>query len=463
VFHVRIVLFSGQDQLSFHNAVRMLTDMNTTTIGRWASHRFTINAEAPPDVQHGSKRQVHHCWFFPRLGDLDGDGALEIAHLRGCAFQAAWRHTGEVLWEWRDRDTAPSPLRSDSPMPIADLDGDGMMEIACVRRFAGRCHLVLLDGMSGTVKMVSPEPVVFGAGPHQETHVSLVPASLDGPGSLPCLVLHHDYHGIAVYGPDLRLRWWRTIPELGHTTTVIDVDGDGRDELFTGTRLFAGDGRERWSRVDLLAGTGESHPDSNPAVDLGGDERVGLVLGPGGRILDPNGHVIREFASLGFTEVQSVRVLRTAAGCFLALTDHPNAGGPLHWRGMPIRNVRSTTAIVAPDGRVMARIDGMHTPQVADWNGDGDDELIYLDDSGEILRVLSVTGSIISEIPMQRRVYISDLAVGPLPRNARGDHLVVHEWSDDFTTATMVILHDPDAQGKLRPRGGFELARQTTY
>jgi hypothetical protein len=431
--------------------------------GRWTAHRFPIDAEAPPDVQHGGTRQVHHCWFFTRLGDLDGDGALELVQLRGCALQAAWRHTGEPLWHWRDSDPAPSPVRSDSPMPIADLDGDGRVEVACIRRIAGRCHLALLDGASGAVKSVSPEPVAFGGGPGRETHVSLVPARLDGPGDPPCLVLHHDYHGIAVYGPDLRQRWWRTIPELGHTTTVVDADGDGRDELFTGTRLLAGDGRELWSRADLLAGTGEGHPDSNPAADLDGDGQPELVLGPGGRILDTQGRVLRDFASLGFTEVQSVRILRTAAGCFLALTDHPGSGGPLHWRGMPIRNVRSTTAIVAPDGRVVTRIDGMHTPVVADWNGDGDDELVYLDGSGELLRILTWDGRVAATIPVQRRVYISDLAVGPLPHGARGDHLVLHEWSDDFTSATAVILHDPDAQARLRPRDPFELARQTTY
>ncbi|MBA3847410.1 MAG: hypothetical protein H0X45_12320, partial [Planctomycetes bacterium] len=262
--------------------------------------------------------------------------------------------------------------------------------------------------------------------------------------------------------PDLRQRWSLAIPELGHTTVAADIDGDGRDELYVGTRLIDADGRQRWSRPELLDGTGETHPDSNPIADLDGGG-PSLLFGPGARILDRDGRVRRDFAAAGFREVQSVRVLRTARGTCLAFTDLPETGGPLAWRGMPIRNVRSVTTIVDPSGAIVARIPGMHTPSVADFDGDGEDELIYLDEAGSALRVLRADGSLHAAIPVQPRVYISDLAVGPLRADARGDDLVLHEWSDDFATATVRILSDPDARGRLRPLGVFELARRTPY
>ncbi len=423
---------------------------------------FPIDAQVHPDLQHGLDPSLRHCWYFPRLGDVDGDGALELCYFRGSSAQMCYRADGRRLWHHHDPKRPMSETRSDSLCPVGDFDGDGLAEALCVRWKWHFPHLCLADAATGEPRAWSERRLALRLPPHLETRCSLIPILLDGPGRPASFILHQDYARVTAFGPDLRERWHHDIPELGHNSIPLDADGSGRESLFTGTRLIGPGGDVRWARPELLDGTGEWHPDSNPAGDLDGDGRPELIVGAGAQILDLDGALIRR-VRIPFTEIQSVRLLHTAAGTRIAWTDLPATGGPLSWRGFDMRDLRSVTWITDHRGEVLARIPGMHTPSVADWDGDGDDELVLLGPEGTELLILRPDGRIQERIPIQPRVYISDLAVGPILAGARGEQLVLHEWNPDFTQARVVILGDPAGQGRLRPRGPMALARWTPY
>jgi hypothetical protein len=426
--------------------------------------RFPISAEIPsvPDAGWGTNRVYQHTWFFPRLADVEGDGNVDLVYFKGTAEQVAYKTDGTQLWRYRDTATPNSLVRADCNVPIFDFDRDGTPEIACVRAFGGQPYLVLVKLSDGT--LLKKAPAVLDVSSGFDYHLTIRPVQLDGPTQDWSILVHKDYEYIAAYDLNLNQRWRINIPELGHTTACADVDGDGKDELFTGTRLYDHDGTVIWNKPELLNGTGETHPDSNPIVDVDGDGTVELFCGPGGRLLDLAGNTIWQFKPEGMTEVQSVRVLNLKdGGQILALTDLPQTG-TLTWRGMTMRDVRSVTYLVDRDGQELKRLNGMHVPYVGDWDGDGYDELIYLSRDGHKLEAFNPNGALVGRVPLSEpRVYISDIVTLPLLGGAIGDQLVIHEWSSDWSQAHTVIYKNLQGYHDRKPFNQLDAAVFTGY
>ena len=401
-------------------------------------------------------------YHFPRLADINGDGRLEIIYAKGCAEQVAYSLTGEQLWRYADEHPeAGYPVRPDSAVPCMDFNGDGLPELACFRRLAGVPHLCLVNARDGT--LLRSTPIELHA---WEPHASLIPVWLDGLDKPPGLLLHRDYWRIEAYGPDLQLRWTADVPELGHTTNAADIDGDGRDELFTGTRLFDADGRVLWSKPSLLDGTGESHPDSNRIADIDGDGLPELVVATGAQVLNRDGTVRWRRMDI-VHHAQSVRLLRRADGRFnLCFTDLPCYETParLEWRGRQIPDVTSECVILDPDGREVSRFPGVHTPQPGDWDGDGNDEIFVLSPDRRHIDVRRQNGALLERLPVQFKAYVSDMTAATIIPGARGCQLITHEWSDDEQT-TWCVIHEnlsPTA-APVAPLSAKELATYTCY
>lgn len=200
------------------------------------------------------------------VADLDGDGRLEVlAQTEKSGAYALRGGDGSVLWA--------KPVGGGNAEPTAgDLDGDGRME-AVFASDGG--HITVLDGPTGNHEWT------YWAGHHvRPASISVMPtlADLEGDGKLELLFTARDARDEADYrnnhlaiialGHDGKERFAYR-PAWGHPLSYThlvasDVDGDGRKEVFGSDWNTIGHKPGNWERL------GPSHVFS---LDASGQER----------------------------------------------------------------------------------------------------------------------------------------------------------------------------------------------
>ncbi|SEK30070.1 hypothetical protein SAMN05216359_101346 [Roseateles sp. YR242] len=243
------------------------------------------------------------------VGDLDGDGeydfvidrhspysTTEYATGTGHQFLEAYKRDGTRLWQI-DMGPLSTYLYNIHPsaatlgvgmydgVTVYDLDGDGkaevILKIADGVKFPDGTtftesnshlqYLAVLDGMTGNIRAKSPVPTDFlEAGGELGTQLGIGYAN----GKTPSIYFwgrnrNSDYYKtfndvFASFAWDgvsttLTTNWTRTFPgakkegmEASHQMRIIDVDGDGKDEIATGNMMLNSDGTLRY----ILAGVG---------------------------------------------------------------------------------------------------------------------------------------------------------------------------------------------------------------
>ncbi|WP_416905805.1 RICIN domain-containing protein [Micromonospora echinospora] len=233
---------------------------------------------------------------FVWVGDLDGDGEYDYVLDRQTSPQRieAYRRDGRFLW---DVDMGPNSTNQNNieggsstinvghndGVTVHDLDGDGRAEVA-VRiangvRFGNgvtfnegtdnnRQHIAILDGATGAPRATAPVPTDylrdgpmyarFGVGYLDGVNPSLVAFMKNriGDGAFNLMFTAWRFTGQAVTQQWKWLRGGQDAPD-GHNTRIIDVDGDGRDEIAEIGFVLNGDGRLRYS----LGPQGVNHGD----------------------------------------------------------------------------------------------------------------------------------------------------------------------------------------------------------
>ncbi|MGD0089357.1 MAG: hypothetical protein ABSE73_05495 [Planctomycetota bacterium] len=201
-----------------------------------------------------------------RLGDLDGDGQLEIVFPqvdfsksgpKDIDCLTALTLEGKVLWQIGRPVPAPKNERSaDTPVQIQDIDGDGNAEVVAVLNR----QILVLDGKTGATKYAAPVPKVeklpevykhnlndWGGGYGDETDAwpvsALAFAALTAPGARRDLLLLDNYHHTIALDSALRRELWRVVNPRGHFPLPVDLDGDGRDSVLLGYRHVNHEGR----------------------------------------------------------------------------------------------------------------------------------------------------------------------------------------------------------------------------
>jgi hypothetical protein len=207
----------------------------------------------------------------PALGDLDGDGTLEIAVGGEDNNVYVWHHDGGSAAGW-PKTTGGRIFNSPA---LADLDGDGDLEVIAGSE-DGNIYTWHHDGTlywsSAIGKIYESSPAV---------------ADLDDDGSLEIVIGSID--GLYALNHDGTLLWSNDI-KYGSSPAIGDVDGDGDLEIAVGTSGLApdnkvyvleSDGTVMWSKQLRAEGMAEYREKvgSSPAIgDIDGDGSVEIIV-----------------------------------------------------------------------------------------------------------------------------------------------------------------------------------------
>ncbi|NOY60810.1 MAG: hypothetical protein GXO75_18025, partial [Calditrichaeota bacterium] len=161
----------------------------------------------------------------PAVGDLNGDGFPEIVY--GTDLQRIYclDHNGAYIWHI-ERD---GYFGRSLPL-IADIDGDGTMEILITRsEVCANSAVIAIDGMKGKVLWESPT-TMHGYGP-------LAVADIDKDG-VPEILVVDKSTSIYCIDPHGKRKWSRSFSGHGmfYPPAIADLDGDGNVELIEGIR-----------------------------------------------------------------------------------------------------------------------------------------------------------------------------------------------------------------------------------
>lgn len=177
----------------------------------------------------------------PALGDLDGNGQLDIVIGTGRKqipnedgkFIYAWRGNGDPLPGW------PQPVAkwAQGSPALADLDGNGGLDvtIGCGNMDDGDCYdLYAWRGNGAALSGFPTQPSTTHALPTLlSTALSPVVADLDGNGQMDILMTGHNSPGVTVIrangqpDPDKSRGQSSPLDGLYAPATVADVDNDG--------------------------------------------------------------------------------------------------------------------------------------------------------------------------------------------------------------------------------------------
>ncbi len=216
---------------------------------------------------------------------------------------------GKVLWQTGVPDPRNGLLTSDTPFQIHDLDGDGRGEVVLVKDF----QLQVLDGLTGRLcrRVFMPDAKLDAdQKPYALTNGDSIAFVNFSGGTSPREILVKDrYSNFWIYDSDLRLLWSGS-GQTGHYPYPVDLDGDGRDELFIGFALWDYQGRQLWSRDEEL----HDHADGVVMGNFSGDphaEPRGYFFGSdeGFLMLDRHGEILKH-VRIGHAQSPSVARFR---------------------------------------------------------------------------------------------------------------------------------------------------------
>ncbi len=398
----------------------------------------------------------------PTVADLDGDGMPEIltAGYGGCV--RAWHADGSPVAGYPLDTTGANCTgeRINGPLAVADIDNDGVLEIA-----AGTRGLSNQPGARGKVYLWHADGTPLPGWPHEmdwnaaygagRAEVYSVAFGHMLPGKQLQVVagtsnnaanngdFSQDTRNLYAWNPNGNPlpgypTWYRTAGIWGQVG-VADITGDGLAEAITGRDhmyMHAYDAQGtplgNWpvrTYVDIHRTTWGVHPyieftRAAPAVaDVDGDGRVDVIVS--GHIRDPNqGHTV------------------TSAGVLVIQADGTRLPG---WEVAP-----TSGAPLYPDYPPSQAV------SVANLRGDSRPELVVPFFDGT-LRVYNPDGSLWWQYDYARghTLFASEVAIGDITGDGQLD-LVFGTYSPDGSANQFAAVYALSANGTLLP--GFPLA-----
>ena len=305
-------------------------------------------------------------------GDLDGDGQVEIVSARNVnvgdihytSAVVAQALDGRVLSRWGDPHVGRRGLHHDVACQVHDWDHDGRAEvILCTAGF-----LVELDGAPGAERRRLPLP--------PDATDCLVFADLGGRGWASDVLVKTRYSQIWALNHAGNLLWTVQKPAgfpTAHQPVPVDVDGDGRDEILAGYAMLNPDGQVRWTVTGEWRTVGSGHFDCGRVLRRGAtppDWRLVFTCCAHKRLIavDGNGRVCWDVLGHHFESIDIGHVHPQRPGLQLLVDLVPPAAGH---RNYPLWLLNEDGELL---GQLLVDYGRFHT--LADWNGDGLDELV---------------------------------------------------------------------------------------
>lgn len=381
----------------------------------------------------------HGQWLV--AGDLDGDGIAEIVTARNdhqnVTAVVATGLSGGALWRYGKPGDGEPGLNYDVPVQLYDLNGDGCAEVFLSRERS----LITLDGRIGCELRRWPLPDGL------DVADCIVFANLRGLKRARDIIIKDRYKQLWAYTDDWEPLWHWSAGDAKtcHHPELVDIDGDGRDEVIAGYTLLDDDGHELWTttsdRIDLMRG----HLDcakllaltaapatTRLAITCCGADRLALIDGAGRPLWELGGH--------HFESINAGRLRDDVPGVQLVVdVDHqPYGQGPL-W-------------IVSESGERLGTIVCGYARhhRLVDWDGDGLEDVVI----GNARRVFNGRGECIARLGPDAA--FAD-AIGEQKDNDPGPFVAVADM-DGYrrpeiilhTTKTVVIYRSHRAHWRTR-------------
>ena len=351
--------------------------------------------------------------------------------------------SGEVLWqigEPRD-DEDVIGLTTDLPFQIYDIDGDGIDEVITSWNFT----IFILDGRTGKVKKSIPTPgnveppqdvcgLEFGRYAFERLNVDAIRIVNVSGNARPSDILVKDrYSRLWVYDRDLNLKWKFSKYNTGHFPYGYDIDGDGKDEIFSCYNMVDDDGGLLWSlpmdrdHTDEII-IGKMDPDREEFLAIVSGWEGFMLVDKRGNILvrDVNGHGQRISTGNYCPERSGLEICTTTYWGNNGIVYMYDCKGRELWH----REMLCNGNVIAPvnwngSGADLILLNGdcAHGGLI---DGDGRVVVSFPDDGHPVLcaEVLDVTGDARDEIILWDRkrlwVYTQDR---PVALSAKGEYL----------------------------------------
>lgn len=219
----------------------------------------------------------HDTSYATELADLDNDGDLDIAVGNDRAPNAIFLNDGSGRFEHSYTFGRPSSIRS---LTIADIDNDGDVDILANAR--GAQNLIHLnDGMGGF-----PSSRPFGAA--DDSTINVAVGDLDNDGHLDLILANRDAQQNVVLINDGHAQFSRRIPfgtgrDETRAVAVADLDGDGNLDWAAGNigqanAVYLGDGKGG-VRETMSFGREDGQTYTLAIADMDNDKRPDIIVG----------------------------------------------------------------------------------------------------------------------------------------------------------------------------------------
>src|SRR5690625_2870094 len=329
---------------------------------------------------------------------------------------------GEILWQVGE----PSPLfdnallTADLPFQVCDIDNDGYDEVIIAHDF----KLKILDGRTGKVKKwihtpLSEEPdhtlhsVPFEQYAFDRVNVDAIRiANFSGNETPTDIVIKDRYSRVWAFDNQLRLLWKFQGRNTGHFPYTVDLDNDGKDEMFVGYHLVDHDGTLLWTLPVETDHTDEiiigkwDFSESDPQIAIASGDEGFMIADLEGNLLVKQmiGHAQRisvgnyrpdleglEFAAVTYWGSQGIVYIFDHKGEIIEQfepTSNGNIISPVNWTGdgrdliLLNGNIEHGGLIDGHGRRVVVFPDDGHPDlcaEVLDLTGDGRDEIVLWD------------------------------------------------------------------------------------
>lgn len=234
------------------------------------------------------------CWASPFLGDIDGDGDLEVFAFDIMGFVYAWHHDGSEVFDW---DGNPSTdgvfFKTDdlgywhtSTPALADIDEDGIVELI-VGAPRDSIYCINGDPVDGYATNVPGWPVYIGDAT-ANLSASPVAGDIDGDGHLEVIAVNSAGRVLGLNHDGTPMANWPSwIAATGvffvGSPALGDLTGDGKLEVVIPSMnsmvyIFRYDGSylPNWPRYYASSGYTESSP---TIADINNDGIPDIILG----------------------------------------------------------------------------------------------------------------------------------------------------------------------------------------